>query len=75
MTERAGEYVACFKFTVLLLSGGAKKISGATFAQDSLLQSSHPVPEEIQILLTKSTAPRKKRNKKTKAEGAEEESK
>lgn len=79
MNERVGEYVACFKFTVLLLSGGVKKISGLNFAQEDVMESTHQLPEELKALLAKSAAPRKKRNKKTKgdaapaAEGAEGE--
>lgn len=66
MTERVGEYVACFKFTVLLLAGGVKKISGISFDQQDTLESTHVLPEHLKTLLTKSIAPRKKRNKKTK---------
>jgi len=75
--ERAGEFVASFRCTVLLLPGGARKISGLSVLEapgttGAALESAHVLPEELKKLLAKSAAPRKKRNK-TKKEGEGEE--
>ncbi|CAD7926234.1 unnamed protein product [Amoebophrya sp. A120] len=72
LAERPGEYIAQFKFTVLLLPGGTKKITGIPFAQSDVLESGYTVEDEgLKKLLTQSVAPRKKRANKKKAGGEE----
>mmetsp|Transcript_4475 Transcript_4475/g.10933 ORF Transcript_4475/g.10933 Transcript_4475/m.10933 type:complete len:417 (-) Transcript_4475:839-2089(-) len=69
LTERPGEYIAQFKFTVLLLPGGTKKITGMPYAQSDVLESQYSVEtESLKKLLTQSVAPRKKRANKKKAD-------
>lgn len=73
LAERAGEFVAQFKFTVLLLPGGTKKITGLPFDQEAVLESSMSVENaELKDLLAKSAAPRKKRANKAKKAAAGE---
>jgi curved DNA binding protein len=70
--EKPGEYVAHFKYTVLLLPGGTKKITGIDFGQAAVLPSAGPIKdEEIMKLLMTSAKPKK--NKKKKAKEAAEE--
>merc|ERR1719231_1153286 len=52
--EKAGEYVAQFKFTVLLLPGGTKKITGLPFTQGEQLPAEPPKDEELVKLLATS---------------------
>lgn len=67
MAEKNNEFIAQFKFTVLLLPGGTKKITGLTMTQDAALASTHTVVDEtLMKLLSQSVAPRKKRNNKKK---------
>lgn len=74
LTERQGENIAQFKFTVLLLPGGTKKITGLALGQDAALVSEHSVQDEaLKKLLAQSIAPRKKKaNKKKEGEAKEE---
>lgn len=46
LTEKHGEYVAQFKYTVLLLPGGTKKITGLPLSQDSNIVSEFEVKDE-----------------------------
>lgn len=72
LAERPGEYIAQFKFSVLLLPGGTKKITGLPFAQDELLESPYKIEDEsIKKLMAQSIAPRKKRAPKAKKEKEE----
>merc|ERR1712034_95994 len=59
MTERTGEYVAQFKFTVLMLPGGTKKITGfTTFEQEDMIESEHTIEDEtLKKLLATAVAP------------------
>eukprot|EP00742_Colponemidia_sp_Colp-10_P000157 GILJ01000176.1.p1 GENE.GILJ01000176.1~~GILJ01000176.1.p1 ORF type:complete len:403 (-),score=103.08 GILJ01000176.1:80-1177(-) len=68
--ENNGEFVAQFKFTVLLLPGGTTKITGLPLTQQ--LTSEHKVEDpEVLSLLQKSTNKRKqKKNRKKKAAAA-----
>lgn len=65
MAEKQGEYIAQMKFTVLLLPGGVKKITGLDFnTVENRVESSLSVQNpELKDLLARSLAPRKKRNK------------
>lgn len=56
-TEKAGEFVAQFKFTVLLLPGGTKRITGLQITQP--IASEHSVAnEELKQLLATSADPK-----------------
>jgi len=64
LTEKAGEFVAQFKFTVLLLPGGTKKITGLSFTQEPLLKTEFSVKdEELRTILLSTTNPKKKKKK------------
>eukprot|EP00088_Acartia_fossae_P021784 TRINITY_DN2312_c0_g1_i1.p1 TRINITY_DN2312_c0_g1~~TRINITY_DN2312_c0_g1_i1.p1 ORF type:complete len:393 (-),score=89.73 TRINITY_DN2312_c0_g1_i1:303-1481(-) len=68
--EKDGEYVAQFKFTVLLLPNGPHKITGLQF-DDSLYKSEHSIQDtEIQKLLKTSANPKAGKKKKKAAEKA-----
>lgn len=65
--EKEGEYVAQFKFTLLLLPGGGHRITGLPLDLD-MIESEHKVEDETLVsLLQKSACPSKKKNKKKKA--------
>jgi len=80
LAERPGEYIAQFKFTVLLLPGGTKKITGLPLvgapglpAELPEIDSSYKIEsEETKKLLAQSAAPRKKRNKNKKDDKKDE---
>lgn len=68
LKEKDGCFVAQFKFTVLLLPGGTKKITGVPFTQEKQFATSCEVKdEELKKLLASSANPKKK-NKKAKKE-------
>merc|ERR1711972_156255 len=64
--EKLGEVVAQFKFTVLLLPGGTKKITGLPLGNlEKQLASTHTVQnEEMKKLLATSANPKKAKKKK-----------
>jgi len=65
LQEKQGCFVAQFKFTVLLLPGGTKKVTGMPFAQGQLLQTEHAVKnEDLKKLLATSANPKKSKKKK-----------
>lgn len=65
VTKERGATIAQFKYTVLCLPGGSKKITGAGFTQAPLFQSSKSVQdEEIKNLLAQSSNPKKQKKKK-----------
>mmetsp|Transcript_104075 Transcript_104075/g.321035 ORF Transcript_104075/g.321035 Transcript_104075/m.321035 type:complete len:393 (+) Transcript_104075:108-1286(+) len=81
LKERDREFVAQFKFTVLLLPGGTKKITGLPLgALEKQATSSHSIQdEELKKLIMSSANPKKLKKKKKeggkgedKAEGGEE---
>jgi curved DNA binding protein len=74
LQEKPGEYVAHFKYTVLLLPGGTKKITGVDFAQAEALPTAGPVKDE-EILKLLMTSAKPKKNKKKKAKEATEDGK
>lgn len=66
----AGEVVAQFKFTVLLMPNGPQKITGLPF-DAALFESEHAIVDEhVKKLLSSSTRPKKPAKKKAAAEGA-----
>lgn len=66
--EREGEYVAQFKFTLLLMPNGPMKITGLPFDTD-LYQSEYSVEKaELKELLTQSVSKKAAKKKKKKAE-------
>jgi len=68
--EKEGEYVAQFKFTVLLMPNGPMKITGLPF-QPELYKSEHSIQDlEIQKLLKTSANPKAAKKKKKAAEKA-----
>jgi methionine aminopeptidase len=51
LTERSGEFVAQFQFTVMLLPGGAKRVTGLPFAQDAITKSSFSITDPTLLSL------------------------
>lgn len=75
LKERNGEFVAQFKFTVLLLPGGTKRITGLPFSE-RFATSLSVQDEDLKKLLATSANPKSNKNKKKKkakdTEGGEE---
>lgn len=68
--EKEGEYVAQFKFTVLLMPNGPHRITGLPF-EEELYSSEHSVKDtDIQKLLKTSANPKSAKKKKKAAEKA-----
>lgn len=66
--EKAGEYVAHFKFTALLMPNGTHQITGLPF-EANMYQSEHSVDDpEMKALLTSSANPKAGKKKKKKSE-------
>ena len=66
--EKEGEFVAQFKFTVLLMPNGPQKITSIPFDQEAISSSLSLQDQELKTLLATSTARKsKKKKKKTKA--------
>ena len=64
MKEKDGEVIAQFKFTVLLLPGGTKKVTGVSFSQGAQFASDKSVKDEtLKALLASSTNPKKIKKK------------
>lgn len=66
----AGEYVAQFKFTVLLMPNGPHKITGLTFDLEGLETDKKIEDLDIQKLLKTSANPKAAKKKKKAAEKA-----
>lgn len=66
--EKEGQYVAKFKFTLLLLPGGTKKITGLPLAEKQVASTLAVQDEEMKKLLASSANPKKKKASKKKAE-------
>eukprot|EP00930_Biecheleria_cincta_P066173 TRINITY_DN521_c0_g1_i1.p1 TRINITY_DN521_c0_g1~~TRINITY_DN521_c0_g1_i1.p1 ORF type:complete len:386 (+),score=114.00 TRINITY_DN521_c0_g1_i1:96-1253(+) len=77
LKEKDGEIVAQFKFTVLLLPGGTKKITGLPIGElEKQAVSSHSVQDEdLKKLLASSANPKKSKKKKGKDDKKDEEDK
>ncbi|KAJ8920397.1 hypothetical protein NQ315_005263 [Exocentrus adspersus] len=66
--EKPGEFVAQFKFTVLLMPNGPHKITGLPF-ESELYQSQHSVTDpELKSILNSSANPKSAKKKKKKSE-------
>merc|ERR1711974_251570 len=76
LREKEVQFVAQFKFTVLLLPGGTKKITGLPLGDlEKQVKSSCAVhDEEMKKLLASSANPKKQKKKKTK-DGKDEDAK
>eukprot|EP00928_Gymnodinium_smaydae_P048548 TRINITY_DN3246_c0_g1_i2.p1 TRINITY_DN3246_c0_g1~~TRINITY_DN3246_c0_g1_i2.p1 ORF type:complete len:414 (+),score=97.91 TRINITY_DN3246_c0_g1_i2:85-1242(+) len=68
MKEKDKEFVAQFKFTVLLLPGGTKKITGLPVDQAQIASSLSIQNEELKKLIASSANPKKQKKKKAKEE-------
>lgn len=70
LKEKADEMVAQFKFTVLLLPGGTKKITGLPFGslETQAITSKKVEDEDLKKLLSSSANPKKAKKKKAKDE-------
>jgi len=72
--EKEGQCVAKFKFTLLLLPGGTKKITGLPLPDKQVTSSLSVQDEALRKLLASSANPKKKKKNSKKAEdGAKEE--
>merc|ERR1712151_1176172 len=68
LKEKPGEFVAQFKFTVLLLPGGTKKVTGLDFKKDQFNTSCEIKDDGVKQLLASSANPEKKKKKAAKGE-------
>jgi len=67
LKEKDGNFVAQFKFTVLLLPSGTKKITGFPFAQKTQLATSCEIADtDLKSLLSTSANKKNKKNRKAK---------
>merc|ERR1712070_1317890 len=75
LKERAEEIVAQFKFTVLLLPGGTKKITGLPLGtlETQCVSAKSVEDEELKKLLAQSTNPKKQKKKKAAKKGDDKE--
>merc|ERR1712113_238600 len=64
--EKEGECVAKFKFTLLLLPGGTKKITGLPLSEKQVASTLAVQDEEMRKLLASSANPTKKKKKSSK---------
>lgn len=71
LKEKAEEFVAQFKFTLLLLPGGTKKITGLPFGMEGHVTTDKTIEDEdLKKILAMSANPKKKeKKKKAKKEG------
>ncbi|XP_044760990.1 proliferation-associated protein 2G4-like [Coccinella septempunctata] len=70
--DKSGEFVAQFKFTVLLMPNGPHKITGLPF-ETELFQSENSITSpELKTILNSSANPKAAKKKKKKAETAEQ---
>jgi len=74
--EKPGEIIAQFKFTVLLLPSGTKKITGLAGPGDEVKASKALQDEDMKKLIASSANPKKaKKKKKSKEEASKEDEK
>lgn len=75
LKEKDGEIVAQFKFTVLLLPGGTKKITGLPLGdlEKQVVSGKSVQDEELKKLLASSANPKKAKKKKATGDKKEEE--
>merc|ERR1712084_105008 len=69
--EKEGQCVAMFKFTLLLLPGGTKKITGLPLSEEQVRSSLSVQDEEMKKLLASSANPRKKKSQSKKKDDAD----
>mmetsp|Transcript_116424 Transcript_116424/g.336309 ORF Transcript_116424/g.336309 Transcript_116424/m.336309 type:complete len:382 (+) Transcript_116424:78-1223(+) len=74
LKEKDGQFVAQFKFTVLLLPGGTKKVTGLPLKETQVKSACQVQDEEMKKLLATSANPKKQKKKKAKEGSKEEES-
>merc|ERR1711972_802801 len=69
LKEKDGQFVAQFKFTVLLLPGGTKKITGLTLGplEQQVKSSCSVQDEDMKRVLASSANPKKNKKKKNQA--------
>lgn len=67
LQEKAKEFVAQFKFTVLLLPGGTKKVTGMELKKDQFVTACEVKDEGLKQLLATSANPKKKKKNAKKA--------
>ncbi|XP_019871396.1 proliferation-associated protein 2G4 [Aethina tumida] len=73
MYEKQGEFVAHYKFTVLLMPNGPHKITGLPF-EPELYSSEYSITDaDLKSVLNSSANPKSAKKKKKKAEGAAEQ--
>jgi len=72
--EKEGQVVAKFKFTLLLLPGGTKKITGLPLADGQVASTMEVKDEDLKKLLASSANPTKKKKKSAKKADGEGES-
>merc|ERR1719378_1788510 len=72
LKEKEGEKVAQFKFTVCLLPGGTKKISGLPLHEAAVASTLSVQDEDLKKLLATSANPKSRKKKAKAKEGAEE---
>jgi len=75
LREKEGQFVAKFKFTVLLLPGGTKKITGLPVNETQVKSSMAVQDEAMKKLLASSAKPRKKKSTKKEDGAAKEDAK
>mmetsp|Transcript_28227 Transcript_28227/g.65270 ORF Transcript_28227/g.65270 Transcript_28227/m.65270 type:complete len:387 (-) Transcript_28227:89-1249(-) len=74
LKEREGQFVAQFKFTVLLLPGGTKRITGLPLGklEEQAASTLSVKDEEMKKVLATSMNPKKKKKNKGKKEGGDD---
>jgi len=75
LKEKADEFVAQFKFTVLLLPGGTKKITGMALDDKQVVSSLSVQDEDMKKLLKSSANPKKKKKEAAKKDDDAKEEK
>merc|ERR1712127_1003449 len=75
LREKEGQTTAQFKFTLLLLPGGTKKIAGLPLPEKQVASSLAVQDEDMKTLLARPANPRKKKSQNKKKDGAEEDAK
>merc|ERR1712050_195263 len=72
LKEKEKTFVAQFKFTLLLLPGGTKKVTGLQLDEQKVVSTHSVQNEEIKKLLASSANPKKNKKKKKDAPKADE---
>jgi len=75
LKEKAEDMVAQFKFTVLLLPGGTKKITGLPLNEAQVGSTLSIQDEDLKKLISSSANPKKNKKKKAKDDKPDEEKK